>query len=84
MLQNVASDQSQHCLLKLGVKRNSFKFPFRITFQPTLRDNLPTSAVSALILSLFSESKELDKNQGPVVQSVISLMSLLRVISLTV
>ena len=53
--QNAASDQGQHCLLKLQeVKVNeTFLRPHSGLFsQPTLRDNRPTSAVIALIFFL--------------------------------
>ena len=52
MLQNVASDQVLHCLLKLQEVKEVLcpcSGPFS---QPTLRDNQPTSAVSALISCL--------------------------------
>ena len=66
--------------LKLRVKWNTLKSPRTGPFsQHTLRDNRPTSALSTLILAIH-----MSKNLGPVVQSVVSLTSSLRVISLTV
>ena len=56
--QNTASDQGLHCLLKLQAVKglnetalNSRSGPFP---QPTRRDNLPTSAVSALTFLNFT------------------------------
>ena len=48
---NAASDEGLHCLLKLRNIRvkGVFSLPSKSFFQPTLKGNRPTSAVSALI-----------------------------------
>ena len=59
MPQNAASDHGLHCLLTLQ-EVNPRSGPFS---QPTLRDNRPTSAVSALILSWHNFATSLIKCQ---------------------
>ena len=56
--QNTASDQGRQCLIKykkLRLKQDSFNSLFIIIIFPAyIQDNLPISAVSALILNVLS------------------------------
>ena len=56
MLQNVASDQGLHCLLKLQEFKDQMKqsyVSFHDHFPSLHSDNRPTSAVSALIIFVY-------------------------------
>ena len=60
MLQNAASDQGLHYLLKIQEVKSLNETVLRPCSgpfsQPTLRDNQPTSAVSTLIVLLIDQS----------------------------